>query len=347
MFRSGVVLLCAVFFLGGGIVQGEDEGSNELGMRERMTIRMLADRLKLTDEQKTKLENVLKESKKKTETQIRELLTDDQKRSYDEYLADSARRSERMRGFERRWGGRGGDRGGFGGMRGFGDWQRGMGQQIEEIKKRLNLTDDQSEKVQTIMSGIWEEASGKFMEELPKYMGEGGRPDWRKMMSEMSKEFEKYIDKAEKKIKGILKEEQMPEFEKMMGEFRDQMKQWGQRGGRGERRGGRDRGRGNRIDRIMEDLDGSPEEKAIIREKVEAILNAQSEWGEKLRTARRKLSELLRQEGTASEEIQGKLKEVREFQKKYEAALKPLREDLVPILTFEQEAKLVVHRVLE
>jgi hypothetical protein len=234
----------------------------------------------------------------------------------------------------------------MGGMRGFQfGGPGGIDQVIEDMKKRLELTEGQSEKVQDILSEITEDATSKFMEKLPQYM-ENGRPDWRKMMGEMSKEMEGYISKAEERIKKELKEEQIPEFKKMMGEFREQIKRMSGMA-EGGRRGGRDASRGSRIERIMNDLPGSPEEKAILREKIEAILEIQNKWSDKIRTARRELGDTLRKGESASEDIQTKLADIRSLEKQYQDELKPLREDLVPILSFEQEAQLVIHRILE
>jgi DNA repair exonuclease SbcCD ATPase subunit len=155
-----------------------------------------------------------------------------------------------------------------------------------------------------------------------------------------------FINKAAERIRKELKEEQLPEFEKLLGELKDQIKGAADRAEQGPERGGRgDRG-GNRLDRIMEELSGSAEEKAILREKIKAILDAEDKYREDTRKVRSTLDEVLRA-GKAAEEIQGKLGEMRELKKKFDAELKALRDDLVPLLSFEQEAKLVIHRVLE
>ena len=140
--------------------------------------------------------------------------------------------------------------GGFGGPGGMGQ----ITQILDDMKEKLKLTDGQAERVQEILGEITEEASAKFMEELPKYM-ENGRPDWRKMMGEMRKDIEKYLDKASGRIKKVLKEDQIPKFEEMMAEFKEQIKSsMGGRSERGDRSRDSGRFRLGRLDRIMGDL---------------------------------------------------------------------------------------------
>jgi hypothetical protein len=345
------VLGLLALFLGTTAFAEEGEKKEELGFRERMTVRMLKDRLGLSDDQVGQLEKVLLESKKSTDSKIQELLTDEQKESYKKMQSEGGMGGMMGRMGRMGRGGRGGERGGRGG--GMGGFRFGgpggitgqLDQVLEQMKTRLKMTEGQTERVQEILSEIGEEATSKFMEKLPEYMGEG-RPDWRRMMRDMSKEMNKYIDQAEKRIKKVLKEDQHEEFGKMMTEFREQINRMAgmaDRGGR-ERFG---RGRGNRLDRIMEDISGSPEEKAIIRDKVEAILNAQNEWTDKIRSARRELNDFVEKGESSSDDIQAKLLALRELEAQSKKAIDALREELVPILSFEQEAKLVIHRVLE
>lgn len=355
MLRNLIPLAAVVAFLVAvpARVFAQDDG---LDIRSRMALRMMKTRLNLTDEQEAKMAELLKTQKKEADEKIKVLLNDGQKVEYDKMQAEAAR------------GGFGGGQGGFGGGRGEGGrgqggegrggfgmgfggpggFDRGFQQILGDMKTRLNLSDGQYEKVQEIIGEIGEQMSTKVLEKLPEYMNEG-RPDFRKMMNDMSKEVEKYIGDAETKIKKILKEEQIPEFEKMMGEFREQIKGMQGMAQRGEGRS--DRGEfgrgGNRLERIMADITGSPEEKEIIREKVKAILEAEEKGSQAVRAVREELDAKMRGAAPASDVIQALLDKIRKHRAENEDELKRLREDLIPILSFEQEAKLIIHRVIE
>ncbi len=348
MFRTSLALLALAVLISGTAVLAAEGETEALGRREQMTVRMLTERLDLSPDQKAELEKILLQNKKETESKIRSILTDEQKTAYEKMQEDGGRRGGR--GFGRAFpGGRegrgrpGGPMGGFGSP---GDIQGGMTRILEEMKTRLNLSDRQHERIQEILGDIMGEASEKFMEKLPEYM-ENGRPNIRKMMSEMRKEFEPFLDKAHDKIVKVLNDDQIPGFEKMFEELKAKISE-ATGGGREGRRP--DSGASwveRRLDRIMDDLAGSPEEKMIIREKVENILKIQNRWMEQLREARRNLDELLRADGALSGDIQGKLQALRDVEKQYEKELAAAREELIPILSFEQEAKLVIHRILE
>jgi hypothetical protein len=333
----------------GAVAQGQEEEkkTEELGRREQMTLRSLGFALGLSNEQKEQLKGILLKASKSTDEGINGILTDDQKKKYKDMKSSTQSRRSAWGGRSGRGGGRGG--GMMGGMMGGrGGMMGGMGDMagtLEEWKKRLNLDEKQSKKIEKIFAEITEEAMAKFMEKLPEAMGSGGRPDFRKILKDLKPEIDKMLDRAQKKIAKELREDQLPEFEKIMKEFREKITGF-MDGNRSSRRPSRGDSSGRRLDRILRELALPADEAEIIKPKIEAIVKLQSVY----QTAFSKVSTDLRKlmkDGAEGVVVKEKLDGIRQARDKYEAELKALQQDLRDLLTYEQEAKLVLHRVLQ
>ena len=98
--------------------------------------------------------------------------------------------------------------------------------------------------------------------------------------------------------------------------------------------------------RILDDLKLPAEEAEILKPKIESILKAQSDNQRKLYELSNEMRKLMGSE-TDSAALKAKLDAYRAKRTELEAALKKLQEELRELLTYEQEAKLVLHRVLE
>jgi hypothetical protein len=337
----------------------EEPKKDELGFRERMTLRYLKSSLGLTDEQEKKIEAALIEASKGAEKAIRGALNEEQTKKYDEMKQQERSRAERWGRMGRGgFGGRGGERGSGGmrpggmGRRGggmFGNFDMGFGNIINEWKEKLKLDEGQVEKIQAIFGEIMEEASGKFMDKLPELM-EGGRFNrdrMRKLMQELKPDIEKYLASAEKKIRKVLREDQLPEFDKAWADLREQVDGFLS----GERGRGRDRGRRGdstqrMLERILRDLALPEDEAEILKPRIEGILKLQSENRSRFREISDEMRKVMA-EGADSTVVKEKIDAWRTEMKKFEETLAAKRSELRELLTYEQEAKLLLYRVLD
>ncbi len=352
MSRAFVVLGALVFCMAAASVafaeEGEGEKKEELGFRERMTLQALTGMLELNTEQQAKIKDTLIKMTKSTDEEIKKILSPDQIKKYDEFK-DMGNRGMRF-------GGGAGGPGGMGGMGGMGGRGRGgfgfdmnFSRTLEEWKKRLNLDEKQAKKIEEIIQGMTEEAMSKFMEKLPNAFGGEGRFDWQKAMKELKPDVDKLIDKAVEKIRKELREDQLPEFEKVVAEFKEQVDGWlsGRRPERGDRG---DRGRGEfgawRLDAVMRDLNLPAEEAEILKPKIEEILKLQGQVQTDFQKASGELRELIGKAAAAAD-VKAKLDGIRAKKEEGEKAIKARQAELRELLTYEQEAKLVMHRVLE
>ncbi|MHC5036060.1 MAG: hypothetical protein ACYTHM_01985 [Planctomycetota bacterium] len=334
--------------------EGEQE-SEELGVRERWMLRDLTERLNLSEEQQAEIKKALLASAKATEEAIRKSLSEEQAKQYDELQAQRRERSSRF--------GRRGDRGGERGGQDRGRRRRGMGSfgiDLDELladwKKRLNLDDAQVEKIRAAFDAMSEEVSAKFMEAMRAAREEGGerrgrrRFDYRGILRSIRPDVEKMLEGLSGKIREVLKEDQVPEFEKAFKEYADKVT--GYLGGDSSRRredGGR-RGRSQtpeqRLESVMAELKVSAEEAAVLKPLCEKVIRFQADAEKKMEETSAKLRELVGK-ADATEALKASLDGLRTLRKENAAKLKTLQDNLRELLTFEQEALLVVLKVLD
>ncbi|MHC4777983.1 MAG: hypothetical protein ACYTFG_05315 [Planctomycetota bacterium] len=102
-----------------------------------------------------------------------------------------------------------------------------------------------------------------------------------------------------------------------------------------------------RLQAIRKDLHVEiPEVWAVLGEKIEKILRLQADFRTKLRGKTKALRELMK--GESEEELlQKELDGLREIRKSHEEALEEMREDLRELLNLQEEAKLVMHGILD
>jgi len=323
----------------------EDNAAREAAERRvRWSLRRLTSRLELSDAQAEKVKAILMATELKQSTmrdaqakEIGELLTPDQQEKYKELR-------DRMR--NRRGGGRGRGGGGGGGM------GRMMGLDLDQIKKRLGLNDEQAKKIQSIIT----EATEKGREEFSKMRQGGGGFD----MSKMRGLVEKLRDDVRGKINKQLDEEQLKKFDALNKEVDERMNQWMSRMGMGRRGGSRENRGGNRgprrartpeqttqrrLSAVMSSLKLPDEEAAVLSELIKKVISYQATTSSKARTMRDEIRKLATGGGD-EDAIKQKVEHLRKLRTASRTKLDSLREGLTELLTPTQEAVLVSHGVL-
>ena len=84
----------------------------------------------------------------------------------------------------------------------------------------------------------------------------------------------------------------------------------------------------------------------VLKPRIKALIENQSKYRSKEGKLQRELSRLVRSKDADSAGIKEKLTALRKLRQEFEATRTKLEKDLKDLLTLEQEAKLVTHRVL-
>lgn len=342
-FAGSVLSLGALFLLVGMSAQGQDEGEPEAGRRgpgrrvegrgaDRF-LEGLARELGLEGEQLEKVraafeesQNAVRESYQKRDEKIRDLLDEEQAKRYDALRREAQGRM--------RPGGRGeGERGG----------PRGSSRSPQELIRRalgnLELTEEQQGKVREILSEI----QGEIEALVSSAREEGADP------RDLRGKIEALRATVLEKVRPILTEEQLAKLGEMGRNVERRILE-GRRGGE-DRRGGREgdpeQRLQSRLEAIQNDLDVIPEVWAVLGEKVEGILREDLRFREAARERGRSLRERMESGEEGEEDLLSAMREFREERKRHEATLQDLREDLRQLLSLREEAKLVLHGVLD
>jgi hypothetical protein len=298
-------------------------------------INRLKDRLKLNDDQVSKLRDILTkdyEDRQKMDeartAKINEILDEDQRRQYEEFRRTS-----------RGLGGPGGQQFRFGqGGQGFG--QGGM--TLDDFKRELTLTDEQAEKIKPLVDEF-NAATQKRMEELRNGGFQG--LDW---PSEVQK-FQDAIKALMDKVKGFLSDEQKSKadayYERTTGWMRYLP-------GLQNRAGGADRGSRQtpeeRVRRAVEALHiDNDAERMAIRDLIEKIVKAQADFEEFQRISREKLSGTARDKELSDTALEERIHEAQEGRRSREKEIAGLQKQLAESVNNRQEIELILQGILK
>jgi periplasmic protein CpxP/Spy len=321
----------------------KDDKERNRDRGDRMAKRLIED-LGLSEEQAEKFKAVYEEGQKAAQeamkardAKIKELLTEEQAKKYDELV--------RQRPGGQRPGGQGqggpGGRAGRDGRSEEGDQPRDPFDALRQMIKKLDLTDEQKEKARAVMMEM-QGRIGDLIREAQQ--GGGDREGLRAKMEELRAE-------VAEKIKPILTPEQAQKLEEMAKKVGKRMLD-----GMGPRPGGEAGGPGGalppeeiakrRLNAIREDLKVIPEVWAVLGEKIGAILKNDADFRAKGMENGKRCRDLM-EKGATDEEIQKEIKAWREAKAAHEAELKKMRDDLRELLDLKEEAKLILHGVLD
>jgi Spy/CpxP family protein refolding chaperone len=306
--------------------------------------RSLKEGLGLTDEQTAQVKQIISDGAVESdkirvagEEKVKAILNEEQKAKYDEMLKN-------MRGGRGSGGqGRGGDHGDRGGRRGgmFGNMDRMLGGNIDDIKQKLGLTDEQTTQVKAIL----DEAQAKGRKEFEN-LGPGGIDinAIRGKVDAMRKE-------VSDKITALLTEEQKPKYVEMEKQVSEQINRFtemarGFMGGQQHRESPEEK-KAKLVDGGMKALALPDEEAAAVKPIVDEIAALRIEGGQVLEDARKALRDALANESIDKDTMKAELEKFRKAKADYDKKLGDAMGNLRAVVTFDQEAKLVGLGLLE
>jgi hypothetical protein len=296
----------------------------------------LKDRLKLNDDQVSKLREILTKDAEERQkfddartAKINEILDEDQRRQYEEFRRTS-------RGF----GGAGGQQFRFGqGGQGFGP-QGSMN--LDDLKRELSLTDDQVEKVKPLLDDF-NASTQKRMEELRNGGFQGF--DWQSELQKFQDNLRTLMDK----IKAPLSDEQKTKadafYERTTGWMRLLP-------GLQNRSGGSDRtprlSPEERVRRAMDALHIDNEsERTAIKDLVEKIAKAQADLEDFQRTSREKLTSTSRDKELSDAALEDRIREAQEGRRSREKEIAGFQKQLAESVNNRQEIDLILQGILK
>lgn len=318
------VVTLAVVALAANAAWAQEEDRRTERMLER-----LKERLSLSEEQYGKVQEIVRatreaedKAQKERDEKIRELLTDDQRRQYDELRRNP-------------FGGERVERGGpGGGGRGPMAWmERMLAPNIDQIKKELELDDDQTAKVKEVLDAFTEEMRERFNE--MRQQGFQGF-NWQ----EEGQKFQERIGQLVDKVKTWLNDDQKTKLDKLVQE------RFGRFGGFGRpNRTESPRARPSvdeRVKRAMEALHvESSDEATVIQAEVKKAVEAAYALEDYERDLRSKIEEAAQRSDLTDDEAKAKIEELRAGRRERERALRDAQRALSEIVSYRQELELI------
>ena len=299
-------------------------------------VQRLKDRLKLSDEQTAKVKEILtKDTEDRTKMddarteKINGLLDADQKKLYEEMRTN-------QRGFRGAQGG-GGGQFQFGGGGG-----RGMGQlNVEDLKRQLNLTDEQVEKIKPLYDEF-NAGVQKRMEELREkgFQGLNWAEELQKGQDNMKGLADKVkahlTDEQKTKLDGIM--EQMTGWMRMVPNLLNQ-----NRTPSGPTRPSVE----DRVKAVVGALKIEKEdERSAISDLVTKIVRAQYDLEDFIKSSRERLAEASKNKELSDAAVEDRIKEAQQDRVKREKDLSSLQKQLSEVVTNRQELELMSQGIL-
>jgi hypothetical protein len=300
---------------------------------QEFMVNRLKDRLKLTDEQTAKVKEILtKDGEERTKMddarteKINALLNDEQKKQYEELRARGNR------------GGFGG--GGFGGPPGGG---RPMGSvNVDDVKRELNLTDEQVEKIKPLYD--------EFNANIQKRAAELAEKGFQGL--NFAEEMQKYQDSLKalaEKVKVHLTDEQKTKLDGLVERAAGMMRlipNLMNRGGNAApaaRPSVEDKAaRAVAALKIEKD-----DEKTAITDLVTKIVKAQYDLEDYTKTSRDRMSEASKNPELSDAAVEDRIKESQEDRRKREKDIAALQKQLAEVVTNRQELELMAQGILK
>ncbi len=341
-----------------GTAWAQDRAEERARRQVEQIVQTLTDRLALTAEQALKVREIVTASDKQSqdlrtevdqkvsalqtesEGKVREILTEEQRPKFEEVLVEVRQNRDR-----RRAGGGPGMPGapGGGAARGGGG---ALGLSPDELVEKLKLTEEQKPQVQAALQDLGRSMRDAF---------QGGGPMDPQARIQLVQDA---LTGLKDRLGTVLTAEQKPLLEQLIEEGRGRLGRRLREGG-GGRPGGPERGRPeggprdpaaraeNRLQTILSELKLSEDEALILRPKIEAILRLAGE----MRTASddevKALETAVRADPQpAPEEIQAKMETLRKARAGQDVKRTELEKELRDLVTLQQEAILLLHRVL-
>jgi hypothetical protein len=295
-------------------------------------VNRLKDRLKLTDEQTAKVKEILtKDGEERTKMddarteKINALLNDEQKKQYEEL---------RARG--NRGGGPGGGQFQFGGGRPMGSVN------VDDVKRELNLTDEQVEKIKPLYD--------EFNANVQKRAAELAEKGFQGL--NFGEEMQKYQDSLKalaEKVKVHLTDEQKTKLDGLVERATGMMRMIPNlmnRGGNAApppRPSAEDKAaRAVAALKIEKD-----DEKTAITELVTKIVKAQYDLEDYTKTSRDRMSEAAKNHDLSDAAVEDRIKESQEERRKREKDIAALQKQLAEVVTNRQELELMAQGILK
>jgi len=330
----GVLMVLAM--MSSAVVVQQDNRATEF------MVNRLKDRLKLSDEQATKLKEIFSgDSDERTKlddartAKINAILDDDQKKQYEEF------RSQQQRGGGRAFGGGAppGAPGAFGGGQ-----NRPMGSlQIEDVKKELDLTDEQVEKIKPLYD--------QFNADLQKRAAELAANGFQGInVAEIMQKYQENLKQLTEKVKVHLNDEQKTKIDARMEQmngmlrFLPAMMNRNAGGGSAAVRPSVE----ERVRLAMAALKVEKEdERAAIAELVAKVVKAQYDLEDFTKSSREKLAEAAKNRELSDAAVEDRIKEAQEDRRKREKEIAGLQKQLVEVVTNRQELELMALGILK
>jgi len=287
------------------------------------SVQRLKDQLTLTDEQVTKVRDIVK----KERDDVKAVLTDAQKTTYDQ-----GGRGTRPGGNNPGNGNGNGNGNNFAGIRG-GAWLPAT----NDLKTQLSLTDDQVTKINEFRDAVRQEMRTFFQNRGRNNGGGQNLADQYNAFQEKSKE------ETTKKIREILTDEQKPKFEEALKTFAASQPAPGAFGGFGQNRGTLD----DRVTRVMENLKIEDAKEAdAVKGLVHKVMEAMDKLDTHQRETRTKVDELAKNKDLSDTAVGEKIEEILKTNKELEKDLAGTRKALTEVVTNRQELELIRRGIL-
>ncbi len=311
-------------------VQAQDARGQEF------LVNRLKDRLKLTDDQTAQVKEILaKDGEERTKLdearteKINALLNEEQKKQYEEL------RAQQQRG-----------RGGFGG--GGQQFQfnggRPMGSvNIDDVKRELNLTDEQVEKIKP----LYDEFNANVQKRTTENMEKGFQ---NLNIGEEMQKYQESLKGLSEKVKVHLTDEQKPKLDALVERATGFMRMIP---GLLNRGGGAAQApvRPSVEDRVRSAVAAlkiaKEDEKAVISDLVAKIVKAQYDLEDFQKSSREKLAEAAKNTDLSDAAVEDRIKESQDDRRKREKEIGGLQKQLAEVVTNRQELELMALGILK
>jgi len=296
---------------------------------QEFLLNRLKERLNLSDDQVDKVKEILsKDGEERTKLddarteKINAVLNDEQKKQYEELRTQQR------------------NRGGFGG----GPGGRPMGTvNIDDVKRELNLTDEQVEKIKPLYD--------EFNANVQKRSAELAQRGFANL--NFAEEMQKYQDSLKalaEKVKVHLTDEQKPKLDALVERATGFMRmipgllnRGGAPQGPPPRPSVEDRVR-TAVERLKIDKE---DEKAVVSDLVSKIVKSQYDLEDFQKTSRERMAEAAKNPHLSDAAVEDRIKEAQEDRRKREKEIAGLQKQLMEVVSNRQELELMAQGILK
>lgn len=302
-------------------------------------LQRMKDRLKLTDDQAAKVKEILaKDGEERTKMddarteKINALLDDEQKKQYEEMRTQFAR-------------GRGGQGGAGGPQFGFGGGRGPIGAvNIEDVKRELNLSDEQVEKIKPLYD--------EFNAELQKRMAANLEKGFQNLnIQEEMQKYQTAIKELADKVKVHLNDEQKTKMDALIERATGMMRMIPNLMNLNNRGGNAPAPRQSVEERVRAAMAllkiEKEDEKAVVSDLIAKTVKAQYDLEDFTKGSKERLIEAAKNADLSDAAIEDRIKETQEDRRKREKDLAGLQKQLAEVVTNRQELELMALGILK